>query len=430
MNPYLQLAKKYIPGGVNSPVRSFNSVGGEPFFVTHAKDCYLYDTSAKEYIDYVCSWGANIVGHANSEVVKNVSVALTKGFSYGTSHLLEIEFAQKICELMPSIEKIRMVSSGTEATMTAIRLARGYTKRNYIIKFNGCYHGHSDALLAKAGSGLLSFKNSTNSGIPSVVTEHTIVLEYNSLTQLEAAFSHYNKLIAAVIIEPIAGNMNLILPQSEFLNSIVELCKISNTLLIFDEVMTGFRVALGGAQKLYNIVPDITILGKVIGGGMPLAALGGRAAIMDFLSPDGPVYQAGTLSGNPIALTCGLTNLAIITQAEFYPKLNQLTQRLINGLTISAKNHDIAFSAQQIGGLWGFYFSVDIPTTLSQIQALDQNLYQQFFHLMLNQGIFLPPSMFEAGFICSAHSDDVIDCTINKATKAFKQMELAKIKSI
>ena len=321
-----ETAKQYIPGGVNSPVRSFNSVGGTPFFTARAKDCFLFDSDGKQYIDYVCSWGANIVGHAHPDVIAAVSAALQNGFSYGTPTELEIEFAKQISQLLPSIEKFRLVSSGTEAVMSAIRLARGYTQKKYIIKFNGCYHGHSDCLLIKAGSGLQTFGNPSSDGIPEEAVRHTLVLEYNDVAELEQAFQLYPEQIACVVVEPFAGNMNLVRPSAEFMTTMRRLCNQNNSVLIFDEVMTGFRVSLGCAQELLAIKPDLTTLGKVIGGGMPLAGFGGKREIMDCLAPLGGVYQAGTLSGNPIAVTAGLANLKLIQVEGFYTNLAKTSQ--------------------------------------------------------------------------------------------------------
>lgn len=415
-------AKQYIPGGVNSPVRSFNSVGGTPFFTKKAKGCYLYDSQDTQYIDYVCSWGANIVGHANSQVVEAVSKALENGFSYGTPTELEVEFAKQICQLLPSIEKFRLVSSGTEAVMSAIRLARGYTNKKYIIKFNGCYHGHSDSLLIKAGSGLQTFGNPSSAGIPEEAVKHTLVLEYNDVAELNEAFKLYANNIACVILEPFAGNMNLVRPSNEFIHTLRNLCTTHNSVLIFDEVMTGFRVDLGCAQKLLNIKPDLTTLGKVIGGGMPLAGFGGKKEIMDCLAPIGTVYQAGTLSGNPIAVTAGLTNLQIIQEKDFYQNLIARNKQLTDGLTQLAKAKGIAFSADYVGGMFGFYFLDNIPDSFNAVKQADQQVFNKFFHLMLDNGVFLAPSMFEAGFICSAHKPEVIGQTLEIAKLSFAKL--------
>lgn len=418
-------AKQYIPGGVNSPVRSFNSVGGTPFFTVKAKDCYLYDSNGKEYIDYVSSWGANIVGHANEYVIERVSGALQNGFSFGTPTELEVEFARQICNLMPSIEKFRAVSSGTEAVMSAIRLARGYTGKKYIIKFNGCYHGHSDCLLIKAGSGLQTFGNPSSAGIPEEAVRHTLVLEYNDVNGLEEVFRLYADEIACVIIEPFAGNMNLVRPQEVFIKKLRALCTSHKSILIFDEVMTGFRVSLGSAQDLLGIRPDLTTLGKIIGGGMPLAGFGGKAEIMDCLAPIGNVYQAGTLSGNPLAVTAGLANLELIQNPEFYDNINARSKQLIDGLVNIARKVGVVFSADYVGGMFGFYFRESIPVSFEQVKEANLDLFKQFFHLMLDDGVFLSPSMYEAGFICASHSEEVINMTLSKAEKVFTKLGMS-----
>lgn len=417
-----ETAKQYIPGGVNSPVRSFNSVGGTPFFTARAKDCFLFDSGGKQYIDYVCSWGANIVGHAHPEVISAVTAALGNGFSYGTPTELEVEFAKQITQLLPSIEKFRLVSSGTEAVMSAIRLARGYTQKKYIIKFNGCYHGHSDCLLIKAGSGLQTFGNPSSDGIPEEAVRHTLVLEYNDVAELEQAFQLYAEQIACVVVEPFAGNMNLVRPSPEFMRCMRRLCDEHNSVLIFDEVMTGFRVGLGCAQGLLNITPDLTTLGKVIGGGMPLAGFGGKRAIMECLAPLGGVYQAGTLSGNPIAVTAGLANLILIQQADFYVNLSSTAQTLTNGLTELAHNRGFEFCADHVGGMFGFYFAAQIPQSFAEVKLASQDLFNRFFHLMLEDGVFFAPSMFEAGFVCAKHTPEVIERTLTAANKAFTKL--------
>lgn len=413
-------AKSYIPGGVNSPVRSFNSVGGTPFFTARAEGSSLFDIEGKEYIDYVCSWGANIVGHANKTVITKVTEALANGFSYGTPTELEVVFAKKICELVPSIDKFRLVSSGTEAVMSAIRLARGYTRRNYIIKFNGCYHGHSDSLLIKAGSGLQTFGNPSSSGVPEEAVRHTLVLEYNNTEQLAEAFRIYPEAIAAVVIEPFAGNMNLVRPTSDFIQQLRELCTKNGTVLIFDEVMTGFRVALGGAQQLLGIKPDLTTVGKVIGGGMPLAGFGGKAEIMDCLAPIGGVYQAGTLSGNPVAVTAGLAVLDLIQQQDFYLNLANNASLLMDGLKKIANEEGVSLSVDSVGGMFGFYFSDRVPQSFAEVKEGNQELFNRFFHLMLDRGVFFAPSMYEAGFISTVHDSRVIDKTLTIARDVFK----------
>lgn len=415
-------AKQYIPGGVNSPVRSFNAVGGTPFFTDYANSCFLYDAENKSYIDYVCSWGANIVGHANPEVIAQVNKALTRGLSFGTPTELEIKLAQEIIKLMPNIEKLRLVSSGTEAVMSAIRLARGYSSKKYVIKFDGCYHGHSDSLLVKAGSGLATFSNPSSSGVPASNVEHTIVLDYNSISGLEEVFKRYPDDIACVILEPFAGNMNLVRPTKEFVTRLRQLCDEYQSVLIFDEVMTGFRVGLGGAQSLLDIKPDLTTLGKVVGGGMPLAAFGGKAAIMDRLSPLGDVYQAGTLSGNPIAVTAGLANLKLIQEPDFYVHLAALCQQLTTGLDELAKQYGLSLCSDYVGGMFGFYFTDSLPQNFNQVKLANSAHYKQFFHLMLESGVYFAPSMFEAGFVCQAHDSKVIEQTLASASLAFAQM--------
>ncbi|MFN8769389.1 MAG: glutamate-1-semialdehyde 2,1-aminomutase [Neisseriaceae bacterium] len=421
-NEAFTLAKKFIPGGVNSPVRSFNSVGGTPFFTQKASGCFLYDIEGREYIDYVCSWGANIIGHANSEMVQAVNDAVSNGCSYGTPTELETRLANTICNLMPSIEKIRFVNSGTEAVMSAIRLARGYTKRQYIIKFNGCYHGHTDSMLVSAGSGAMTFNNPSSSGVLDDAANNTLVLEYNDVNGLKEAFEKYGDRIAGVIFEPFAGNMNLVFPTEELIKCLSILTRQYDALLICDEVMTGFRVGLSGAQSILNITPDLTILGKIIGGGMPLAAFGGRTDIMDNLSPLGAVYQAGTLSGNPIAVTCGLINMEIIKRENFYVGINNTCQSLVDGLISAANKHGIEFCANNVGGMFGLHFQEKLPNNLSQVKLANQKLFNQFFHLMLDKGVFFAPSMFEAGFICIAHDKDIIARTIELASKSFAKL--------
>jgi glutamate-1-semialdehyde 2,1-aminomutase len=418
------LAQTLIPGGVNSPVRSFNAVGGEPFFVKKATGCYLYDVEQTQYLDYMCSWGANIVGHANPYVIEQVTSALTNGFSYGTPTELEVEFAQLITELLPSIEKFRLVSSGTEAVMTAIRLARGYTNRKYIIKFDGCYHGHSDNLLVKAGSGVATLNLPSCSGVPDELVKYTLIYEYNDIDALQSTFKTYGEDIAAVVIEPFAGNMNLVRPTSEFISTLRNLCTQHNSVLVFDEVITGFRVGLGGAQQILGITPDLTILGKVIGGGMPLAGFGGKKEIMDYLAPIGPVYQAGTLSGNPIAVTAGLAVLKLIQEPGFYTKLEKLTQELTSGLISIATKHGISFNADYLGGMFGIYFSESIPTSYTDAKLANSALFKQFFHGMLNERVFFAPSMFEAGFVCSVHSSEHIAQTLAIADKVFANLKV------
>lgn len=412
-----------IPGGVNSPVRSFNAVGGTPFFTTKANGCYLYDVEGTRYIDYICSWGANIVGHANKHVVDSVTKALQNGFSFGTPSELETILANKIISLMPTIEKVRLVSSGTEAVMSAIRLSRGYTKRDYIIKFVGCYHGHSDSLLVSSGSGVATFDvtgNPSSNGVTHNAVANTILLPYNDESALRQAFAKFGDKIASVIIEPFAGNMNLVRPNPEFIKTLRELCDKNSSVLIFDEVMTGFRVAKSGSEELLNIKPDLIVLGKIVGGGMPLAAFGGKKGIMDCLAPQGDVYQAGTLSGNPIAVTCGIATLEVLNQDDFYENLNQRTQYLMHGMKTLAKAHQIAFNSDSVGGMFGFYFSDTIPQNFADMAKMDKELFKRFFHEMLKRGVYFAPSMFEAGFICSAHDKKILDKTLSIVDEVFK----------
>jgi glutamate-1-semialdehyde 2,1-aminomutase len=414
-----ELSQKYIPGGVNSPVRAFKSVGGTPIFFRRGQGAYAWDADDKTYIDYVGSWGPLILGHAHPEVVKAVQAAAQDGLTFGAPTEAELEMAELLCKLVPSIEQVRLVSSGTEATMSAIRLARGYTGRNRIIKFEGCYHGHDDALLVKAGSGALTFGHPSSAGVPTGTTASTVVLDYNDLTGVKQAFSQFGNEIAAVIVEPVAGNMNLVAPQPGFLQALNELCKQHDSVLIFDEVMTGFRVGLECAQGLYGIKPDLTTLGKVIGGGMPMAAFGGRRDIMQCLAPLGPVYQAGTLSGNPVAVAAGLTTLRLIQASEFYENLAAKTSQLTEGLSAAAKKHGVPFCAQAIGGMFGLYFRKNLPTTYAEVMECDKEAFNRFFHAMLKESIYLAPSAFEAGFVSATHGDAEISKTLVAAEKIF-----------
>ncbi|MEO8767572.1 MAG: glutamate-1-semialdehyde 2,1-aminomutase [Nitrosospira sp.] len=414
-----ELSQKYIPGGVNSPVRAFKSVGGTPIFFRRGQGAYVWDADDKTYIDYVGSWGPLILGHAHPEVIKAVQAAAQNGLTFGAPTEAELEIAELLCKLVPSIEQVRVVSSGTEATMSAIRLARGYTGRNRIIKFEGCYHGHDDALLVKAGSGALTFGHPSSAGVPAGTTASTVVLDYNDLTGVEQAFSQFGEEIAAVIVEPVAGNMNLVAPQPGFLQALSELCRKHGSVLIFDEVMTGFRVGLGCAQGLYGIKPDLTTLGKVIGGGMPMAAFGGRRDIMQCLAPLGPVYQAGTLSGNPVAVAAGLATLKLVQMPEFYEKLAASTRQLTEGLAAAAKKHGILFCAQALGGMFGLYFRENLPTSYAEVMACDREAFNRFFHAMLREGIYFAPSAFEAGFVSAAHGDAEISKTLVAAEKIF-----------
>lgn len=405
-------AQAVIPGGVNSPVRAFKGVGGEPIFFKQGKGAYLTDVDNQNYIDYVGSWGPLILGHCHKSVIDAVTEVLHMGMSFGAPTELEVKLAQKIIAIMPNIEKLRMVNSGTEATMTAIRLARGYTNKNKIIKFNGCYHGHNDSLLVKAGSGLLTLGIPSTPGIPESITEHTLIADFNSLEQVARLFEQYPEDIAAIILEPVAGNMGFVLPKPGFLEGLRELCDSYNSLLIFDEVMTGFRVALGGAQEVFKITPDLTTLGKVIGGGMPVGAVGGKAAIMSHLAPEGPVYQAGTLSGNPLAMAAGLATLTELEKPGFYEQLADNTQRMISGLAEIAESLNIPFNCASLGGMFGFCFNdKEQIVDYADIAASDEALFKQFFHGMLGKGIYFAPSMYEAGFVSSAHQSEEIRLT-------------------
>ena len=414
-----ELSQRYIPGGVNSPVRAFKSVGGDPVFFQRGEGAYFWDADGKSYVDYVGSWGPLILGHAHPEVVKAVQAAAQNGLTYGAPTEAELEIAQLICQLLPSIEQVRLVSSGTEAGMSVIRLARGFTGRSKIIKFEGCYHGHDDSLLVKAGSGALTFGNPSSAGVPAETAGHTIVLDYNDIASVEQAFNQWGKEIAAVIVEPVAGNMNLIAPKADFLQKLRALCTQNGSVLIFDEVMTGFRVGLTCAQGLYKVKPDLTALGKVIGGGMPMAAFGGRREIMQCLAPLGPVYQAGTLSGNPVAVAAGLATLKLIQAPGFYEKLTEMTHRLTEGLTTAAQRYDIDFCAQSIGGMFGIYFSETIPTSFAEVIQCDKAAFNRFFHAMLQEGVYFAPSAFEAGFVSSMHGDIELNKTFAAADKIF-----------
>jgi len=413
-------AKKVIPGGVNSPVRAFKSVGGDPVFITRGQGARLYDTEGRAFIDYVGSWGPMILGHAHPEVIAAVRETAGNGLSFGAPTEIEIILAEKICELMPNIEKVRMVNSGTEAAMSAIRLARGYTGRDKIIKFEGCYHGHADGLLVKAGSGALTLGVPTSPGVPTDYARHTITLTYNETDGIQQVMDNIGNEIAAVIVEPVAGNMNCVLPEQGFLQTIEKLCHAHGCLLIFDEVMTGFRVALGGAQSLYGIKPDLTVLGKVIGGGMPVGAFGGRAEIMDHIAPEGAVYQAGTLSGNPVAMSAGLTTLNLISGEGFHTRLEQRNETLMQGLRTAAHTAGVPFTTNHIGGMFGLFFSEEQNITrFSQVMACNQSRFNDFFHAMLGAGIYLAPSAFEAGFISAAHGPEEIAQTIDAAKRVF-----------
>jgi glutamate-1-semialdehyde 2,1-aminomutase len=420
-------ARNVIPGGVNSPVRAFAAVGGTPRFVKRAQGAYFWDQNEQQFTDYIGSWGPMILGHGHPEVVEAVQAAVLEGFSFGAPTEREVVLAEKIRALMPSMDMVRLVSSGTEAGMSALRLARGFTGRNRIIKFNGCYHGHADALLVKAGSGLATFGASSSAGVPADVARDTVVLEYNDVAQLEEAFARFGGEIACVIMEPIAGNMNFVRATVEFTRRIRELTREHGALLIYDEVMTGFRVALGGAQSLYareiaGFEPDITVMGKVIGGGMPMAAFGARRAIMEKLSPLGPVYQAGTLSGNPIATACGLKTLELISRPGFHTELHLKTGHLMQGLKSEAHAAGVPFSVDWQGGLFGFYFLPELPGTYAEVMKTDGKVFNRFYHGMLERGHYFAPALYEAGFVSAAHTDEDIDRTIEAAREVFKTL--------
>ncbi len=412
-------SQRIIPGGVNSPVRAFKSVGGTPLFFKRGQGAYVWDADDKKYIDYVGSWGPMIVGHCHTEVVKAVQDAAAQGLGFGAPTAAELEMAELLTRLVPSMEMVRLVSSGTEATMTAIRLARGFTGRSRIIKFEGCYHGHSDGLLVKAGSGALTFGQPSSSGVPSEIASLTTVLNYNDVAGLEKTFAEMGNTIAAVIVEPVAGNMNLIMPKPEFLAALRKLCTAHGAVLILDEVMTGFRVSLQGAQGYFGITPDLTTLGKVMGGGLPAAAFGGRRDIMQCLAPLGAVYQAGTLSGNPIAVAAGMATLKLVQEQGFYERLANKAKQLTEGLSASAKNHGVKFCAQSVGGMFGLYFSESLPTSYAEVMACNAKAFNRFFHEMIDAGVYLAPSAFEAGFVSAAHSEADIAATIAAADKIF-----------
>ena len=413
-------AREVIAGGVNSPVRAFASVGGEPVFFKSARGSRFVAEDGREFIDYVGSWGPMILGHAHPEVIDAVVTTARDGLSFGAPCVIETRIAEKICEMMPAVEKVRMVSSGTEATMSAIRLARGHTGRDRIIKFEGCYHGHSDSLLIKAGSGALTLGVPSSPGVPAGLAEHTVTLSFNDIEGVRAAFAELGDQVACVIVEPIAGNMNMVPPVDGFLETLREECTRSGALLIFDEVMTGFRVARGGAQSVFGIEPDITTLGKVIGGGMPAAAYGGRADVMASIAPDGPVYQAGTLSGNPVAMAAGLKTLELIDSDDFWASLSATTSKLVDGMAAAAADAGIPLAVESQGGMFGFVFTDASPVrSYAQVAAADIERFKAFFHGMLAEGVYLAPSAFEAGFVSAAHSDDDLDETIAAAEKVF-----------
>lgn len=414
------LAKQHIPGGVNSPVRAFNGVGGVPVFVKKALGPYLFDQNDKRYIDYVGSWGPMILGHAHPNVLKSAQETMVKGLSFGAPTLLEVKMAEKICSLVSSIQMVRLVNSGTEATMSAIRLARAYTNRTKILKFAGCYHGHADSLLVNAGSGALTLGIPSSPGVPEDLARHTLAAEFNDIESVTAFFERFPNEIAAVIVEPIAANMNCVLPQSEFLQRLREVCSHYQSVLIFDEVITGFRVALGGAQALYDIEPDLTTLGKIIGGGMPIGAFGGKKEIMEMVAPLGPVYQAGTLSGNPVSVAAGLATLNEITKPGFYEQLEKNTKYLVEGLMVAAKEFGIPLVINHACGLFGLFFTEQSSvTSFKDVKNCNVELFQQFFHRMLHNGIYLAPSAYETGFLSLAHKQKDLDHTLEVASKVF-----------
>ena len=414
-------ARKHIPGGVNSPVRAFASVGGTPPFLIGGRGSRVTDADGRTYLDYVGSWGPLILGHAHPEVVAAVQEAAARGLSFGAPTEIEVEMAEMLCSLLPSLDMVRLVSSGTEATMSAIRLARGHTGRDMLIKFEGCYHGHSDSLLVKAGSGLLTFGNPSSGGVPADLARHTLVLAYNDDEAVERVFAQHGERIAAVIVEPVAGNMNLVAPRPEFLQSLRTQCTKYGSVLIFDEVMTGFRVGPACAQGLYSIRPDLTTLGKVIGGGMPVAAFGGRREIMEKIAPLGPVDQAGTLSGTPLAVAAGLATLRLIQAPGFFVDLDRRAEALCEGLSAAAIKHGVAFSAQSVGGMFGVYFRAHCPQNFAEVMQCNKESFNRFFHAMLDAGHYFAPSAYEAGFVSAAHSDADIAATVAAAEEVFKK---------
>lgn len=418
-----QRAQKRIPGGVNSPVRAFNGVGGTPVFFQKGQGAYVYDEDDQRYVDYVGSWGPMIIGHSHPAVLDAIREQMDLGLSFGAPTEIEIDMAEKVCELVPSMDMVRMVSSGTEATMSAIRLARGFTKRDKIVKFEGCYHGHSDSLLVKAGSGALTLGIPNSPGVPADLAQHTVTLQYNDIENVKQCFAEIGDQVACIIVEPVAGNMNCIPPVEGFLETLREVCDESGAVLIFDEVMTGFRVALGGAQEKFNIKPDLTTLGKVIGAGMPVGAFGGRRDIMEHIAPLGAVYQAGTLSGNPIAMTAGLTALNLISEPGFHETLTAKSEKLMQSLKVAADEAGVPFHSVSVGGMFGFFFTdADRITSFAEMQACDAEKFKKFFHLMLQEGVYFAPAAFEAGFISQAHTDEDIAFTIAAAKKAFAQL--------
>ena len=417
-----------IPGGVNSPVRAFNGVGGTPLFIEHAEGAYLIDVDGKRYIDYVGSWGPMICGHAHPEIIAAVSETVTRGLSFGAPCALEVDLAQRICDIMPNIDLVRMTCSGTEATMSAIRLARGFTGRDKIIKFEGCYHGHADSLLVKAGSGALTLGVPSSPGVPAVLADLTVTLEYNNIDQVKQVLAEIGDEVACIIVEPVAGNMNCVPPVDGFLQTLRGCCDESGSLLIFDEVMTGFRVGLGGAQQRYGVVPDLTTLGKVIGGGMPVGAFGGKREVMNHIAPLGPVYQAGTLSGNPVAMAAGLKTLEIISRPGFFEALEQTTKQLLDGLHAAASANGVALHSNQVGAMFGLFFTdqADV-SSFKQVSACDLDNFRHFFHGMLSRGVNLAPSAYEAGFVSAMHGAEEIEQTIVAATACFGELRASSL---
>lgn len=415
-------AQQFIPGGVNSPVRAFKGVGGEPLFIAKAKGAKMYDVEGRAYIDYVGSWGPMIAGHANPKVVKAVQQAAESGLSFGTPCATEVTLAEQICNMIQSVDKVRMVNSGTEATMSAIRLARGFTKRDKIIKFEGCYHGHADSFLVKAGSGVLTLGIPGSPGVPDAVADLTLTAAFNDLSNVEQLLQQYGDEVAAIIVEPIAGNMNMIEPVEGFLSGLRKLCDDYGSLLIFDEVMTGFRVAKGGAGELYGVSADLTTFGKVIGGGLPVGAFGGRREVMDYIAPDGPVYQAGTLSGNPLAMAAGSAMMEIVSEPSFYQQLEEQSRYLTDNLQQLANRHQIPFSTRCQGGMFGLFFNPQPANNFAELTAEGTDLYRQFFHAMLKRGVYLAPSAYEAGFISSEHKQPLLDVTLAAAEESFAEL--------
>jgi len=415
-----EASRRVIPGGVNSPVRAFRAVGGTPVFFREGRGAWLVDVDGRRYVDYVGSWGPAILGHADSQVLEAIGAVAAKGLSFGAPTELELEMAELLTTSLPSLEQVRLVSSGTEAVMSALRLARGFTGRSLIVKFEGCYHGHSDFLLVKAGSGALTFGNPTSAGVPAELTSQTLVLDYNDPQQAEDAFAKYGERIAAVVLEPVAGNMNFVRPSQDFIDTLRALCTKHGTVLIFDEVMTGFRVGPQGAQGVFGVRPDLTTLGKVIGGGMPVGAFGGRRDIMAKLAPEGPVYQAGTLSGNPVAVTAGLTTLKRVLAPGFFESLSATTTALVEGLVREARSAGIPFSGTGLGGMFGIFFRASPPQSFAEVMQGDKDAFNRFFHAMLARGVYLAPSAFEAGFVSAAHGQAEIDATLGAAREAFR----------